>query len=277
MNNAKDSKAPGRFRSTEEWEEYKNRLIAEAQAIKEKPKIADKKNPASITAPTEKKCRYCAMMIPKEAKVCPHCRKTFGLSGAAKIFLTIFIIGILAAIITPRAKHTSPPPPENNSQKPQVEPYSFKDFQLGMTLGAFNDLNPDVTYKNDDKRFEATRFVNTTIGGSKGKAFFLFGDYGKGLQLSYISITIPKIDFPAVKIALISKYGPPKNAFDISKSNAMGAKFEGERLVWNNGISEISSESIGSKIDEADIVFSHLKLGRSKQDQENSEKAKKDI
>jgi hypothetical protein len=146
-----------------------------------------------------------------------------------------------------------------------------------MTLAEFNKLKPHVTYKNDKKRYEASRFVDTTIGGSKGQAYFLFNDYGKGLQLDYISITIPKGGFPDVKLALTSKYGPPNSTTDISKSNAMGATFSGESLIWNNGTSKIVAESIGTKIDEADITFSHLTLGNSKQDQEDSAKAKKDI
>ena len=27
----------------------------------------------------EKKCKFCAMMIPKEASICPHCRKRQGI------------------------------------------------------------------------------------------------------------------------------------------------------------------------------------------------------
>ncbi len=97
MDNKNDGNSPGRFRSKEEWEEYKNKLIADAQAIKEKPKTADKKNSAPIITPTEKKCRHCSMMIPKDAKVCPHCRKKQGTSFAGKflgIVLILFVIGI---------------------------------------------------------------------------------------------------------------------------------------------------------------------------------------
>jgi hypothetical protein len=145
-----------------------------------------------------------------------------------------------------------------------------------MTLAEFNNLKPRVTYKNDEK-YQASRFVDTTIGGSKGNAFFLFGDYGKGLQLSYISITIPKTNFSSVKDALISKYGSPTSTSSIVKSNAMGATFNGEELIWRNGTSSITAVSIGNKIDEADINFHYDKLGQSKKDQEDSAKAKKDI
>lgn len=168
------------------------------------------------------------------------------------------------------------PPPKINSPKPPSEPYSFKDFKLGMTLAEFDNLKSHITYKGK-KRFSASRVTNTTIGGTKGQAFFLFDDCGKGLQLALISITIPKTDFSTVKDALISKYGSPTSTENIAKSNAMGATFNCETLIWNNGTSQITAESIGSKIDEADIAFYHLKLGESKQHQEDSAKAKKDI
>lgn len=40
----------------------------------------------------EKKCKYCAMMIPKEASICPHCRKQQGTSTGVKILTVIFIL-----------------------------------------------------------------------------------------------------------------------------------------------------------------------------------------
>lgn len=45
----------------------------------------------------DKKCKHCAMMIPKEAKVCPHCRKKQGTSlavGCLAILFILFIIGM---------------------------------------------------------------------------------------------------------------------------------------------------------------------------------------
>ncbi len=41
----------------------------------------------------DKKCKYCAMMIPKEAKICPHCRKKLViLTLPVKIILVILLI-----------------------------------------------------------------------------------------------------------------------------------------------------------------------------------------
>jgi len=40
----------------------------------------------------EKKCKHCAMTIPKEAKICPHCRKNQGTSIGVWILAIIFIL-----------------------------------------------------------------------------------------------------------------------------------------------------------------------------------------
>ena len=197
-----------------------------------------------------------------------------------KIIATVLIpisIGLTACDNKVNQQSVAASAPKISAPEPQPDPYSFKDFKLGMSLSDFTALKPRITYKNDSKKFEASRFIDTTIGSSKAKAFVLFNDYGKGLQLSYISITISKSDFSNATLALTAKYGDPKIKSEISKSNAMGATFHGERLIWNNGISTITAEGIGSKIDESDINFSHLKLGQSLQDKQDSEKAKKDI
>jgi len=57
----------------------------------------------------EKKCKYCAMMIPKEAKICPHCRKTQGTSfavGCLAVILVLIVMGI--AITSFKDSSTSP-------------------------------------------------------------------------------------------------------------------------------------------------------------------------
>jgi hypothetical protein len=47
----------------------------------------------------EKKCKFCAMMIPKDAKICPHCRKKQGTSTIVKILAVIFGLMVIGAIM----------------------------------------------------------------------------------------------------------------------------------------------------------------------------------
>jgi hypothetical protein len=192
------------------------------------------------------------------------------------IIVALMSIGLISCDSRVDQKGIETSTPKINSSITQAEPYSFKEFKLGMTLAEFNNLKTHVIFKTDDK-FAASRIIYTTIGGAKGEAIFLFDEYGKGLQLTAISITIPKGDFSNAKLALTSKYGSPAYTVNIPKSNAMGATFNCESLVWKNDTSQIIAESIGSKIDEAEIKFNHLKLGQSKRAQEDSAKAKNDI
>lgn len=47
----------------------------------------------------EKQCPSCKMMINKDAKVCPHCRKKFGLGWPEKISL-VLILGLVGYLIS---------------------------------------------------------------------------------------------------------------------------------------------------------------------------------
>ncbi len=40
----------------------------------------------------QKKCKHCAMMVPKEASICPHCRKRIKTSLFTKIIAGFFIL-----------------------------------------------------------------------------------------------------------------------------------------------------------------------------------------
>lgn len=58
----------------------------------------------------EKKCKYCAMMIPKEASICPHCRKKQGTSTGVKILAVIFIlmgIGMCQSLMSNKGSYQS--------------------------------------------------------------------------------------------------------------------------------------------------------------------------
>jgi hypothetical protein len=61
----------------------------------------------------EKKCKQCAMMIPNEAKICPHCRQRQGLSGLVKygggFLLVMFAIAFLGSLI-PKSKPVATQP-----------------------------------------------------------------------------------------------------------------------------------------------------------------------
>jgi len=58
----------------------------------------------------EKKCRHCAMMIPKETKVCPHCRKNTGMSRRVKLFIVLGLLIVIGHFMDEKEKKINPNP-----------------------------------------------------------------------------------------------------------------------------------------------------------------------
>lgn len=95
------------FKNKEEYEKWKAervqtiKKIAEAQSKpKEAPTRVDMTLSEKPKIPTEKKCPHCAMMIPKEAKICPHCRrKQLATATTAQTVVAFIIILMLFAWI----------------------------------------------------------------------------------------------------------------------------------------------------------------------------------
>lgn len=109
----------------------------------------------------EKKCRYCAMMIPKDAKICPHCRKTLGWTWPAKIFVGLIAFGVIGVFIG----RNSPEAPQ--AQKPIAKPIeiiSITSEQLYKEYEA-NEISADQKYKNRAVKVTGTlRDIGKTIG-----------------------------------------------------------------------------------------------------------------
>ena len=49
----------------------------------------------------EKKCKHCTMMIPSEAKICPHCRKKQGSSFFLKIAILLIGLYLISKLSVP--------------------------------------------------------------------------------------------------------------------------------------------------------------------------------
>lgn len=64
----------------------------------------------------EKKCKHCAMMIPKAAKICPHCRKKQGWTMPAKIVMGLIIFSAFIPLLGRKADD----PPINKPISPQT-------------------------------------------------------------------------------------------------------------------------------------------------------------
>lgn len=94
----------------------------------------------------DKKCRYCAMFIPKEAKICPHCRKRQGMSLLLKIILIIFGIALLPYIYESyenqqKALNAYKSTGNNSSiSQPYEKRYAYKTINIRSGAGKTSDI-----------------------------------------------------------------------------------------------------------------------------------------
>ena len=63
----------------------------------------------------EKKCRFCAMAIPKEASFCPYCRKQLKTSYGVKLFAGLLLLGFIGAALSP-SERSQPTPSQSGSE-----------------------------------------------------------------------------------------------------------------------------------------------------------------
>ncbi|MCK9362095.1 MAG: OB-fold putative lipoprotein [Syntrophales bacterium] len=109
----------------------------------------------------EKKCRYCAMMIPKDAKICPHCRKKFGWTWPVKIVVGLIVLGVIGSFMGKNSRETPQAP------KPAAKPteiISITSEQLYKEYEA-NEVAADPKYKDKTLKVSGTiRAIGKTIG-----------------------------------------------------------------------------------------------------------------
>ena len=82
----------------------------------------------------EKKCKYCAMMISKEAKICPHCRKKQGMTLLGKIIIGFFLFILLCIFVSEIGKQPGQRP--SSQQKPATDQYNANppDYLKKLTV-----------------------------------------------------------------------------------------------------------------------------------------------
>lgn len=64
---------------------------------------------------TEKKCKYCAMMVPRDAKICPHCRKKLRVPQPLWVWISIIGFVILVSFFSGKKEDET----TQNKQSPQ--------------------------------------------------------------------------------------------------------------------------------------------------------------
>lgn len=119
--------------------------------------------------------------------------------------------------------------------------------------------------------------VSTTVGGASSKAYYSFAkprDPNGSAVLYRISADFSTSAASSVLEGLKQKYGAPTRLEDTTKTNRMGAKFEGFEAVWNLGKYRITLNSPGSKVDEASLAMYDIETATRLAEQSNKAKAK---
>ncbi len=154
--------------------------------VSKKPSSEPIQQSTATTAET-KKCGKCAMMIQKEAKICPYCRKPQGFSIGVLLIAGFFILLVIGMCsISPDTKNNtlkSTPSIKTSITAKNNDPFTQKFKVVAQHTTALSILVPGNTTDEQVKaliyRFRAARVVNTlskTIPATtKGG---VLGDYG---------------------------------------------------------------------------------------------------
>ena len=135
-----------------------------------------------------KKCKYCKSEIPKDAKICPHCRKRVAIGTGGKIVAGFFGVVVLAAVIGSI---------DSSSSSSQVAPaQTQRNLAVGDTgyLYEGGSLTQEIevaTTKDNLGQLIQLAVANDTLGMAKmiqdGQAFLA----DPGTQVKVIDISFP--------------------------------------------------------------------------------------
>lgn len=156
-----------------------------------------------------KKCKHCKMDIPKDAKICPHCRKKQK-SGILKWVVLILIIGVIIGAVTGESDSgsdkntaaTTSTEKKETATKPKEEaaPIEYTTASVNDMMDALNNNAMGASDKYKGKYLEITGKLTNIDAAGKYIDLMADGDFEIiGVQC-YI-----KNDDQKAKIASMSK------------------------------------------------------------------------
>lgn len=99
----------------------------------------------------EKKCKYCAMMIPKEAKICPHCRKTQGWTLPAKLVAGFFILMVIGMAFGTNNNSTTT---NEQGRSPKEEALSLVSIKYNWNKTGFGSVMEGTFTINNRSKYD---------------------------------------------------------------------------------------------------------------------------
>ncbi len=135
----------------------------------------------------EKKCKYCAMMVPEEASICPYCRKRLKTSLLTKIVIGLFCLAAIAYCQKISHKYSTPSLNNYTSPSAAIEQQGFagmtpaehlREYKIYLRTGDMTKANmhmralpPDsAEYKEAKKYYEMLK-KERALADEKQKKF----------------------------------------------------------------------------------------------------------
>lgn len=128
-----------------------------------------------------KKCKHCKMDIPKDAKICPHCRKKQK-SGILKWVVLILIIGVVIGAVTGEDKSVDSTAKQteataSDSQKQEAESIEYTSVSVNDMMDALNNNAMGASDKYKGKYLEITGKLTNIDAGGKYIDLMADGDF----------------------------------------------------------------------------------------------------
>lgn len=128
-----------------------------------------------------KKCKHCKMDIPKDAKICPHCRKKQK-SGILKWVVLILIIGVVIGAVTGEDKSVDSTVKQteataSDSQKQGSESIEYTSVSVNDMMTALNDNAMGASDKYKGKYLEITGKLTNIDAAGKYINLMADGDF----------------------------------------------------------------------------------------------------
>jgi hypothetical protein len=157
--------------------------------------IKEEKGGRNMEAFKEKKCKHCAMMIPKYAKICPHCKKKQGWGLGIKIFLGVIAIAVLIALVgkeRERSKMSTPATEAVREVALTEKGKVIKQKHSGWSNEFCNVISErkitlDMTKEQVLLAWGKPDHINTETRASLEQELWWYGNLAKGTILHFIN------------------------------------------------------------------------------------------
>lgn len=128
-----------------------------------------------------KKCKHCKMDIPKDAKICPHCRKKQK-SGILKWVVLILIIGVVIGAVTGEDKSSDSTTKQteataSDNQKQESESIEYTSVSVNDMMDALNNNAMGASDKYKGQYLEITGKLTNIDAGGKYIDLMADGDF----------------------------------------------------------------------------------------------------